>query len=106
MVDFLPSLRIRGRDDIQSSGVFHQITTGRVCNNNVPIAFLGSFALAALALQSTFQEHGESLGLILRDVELGGLHTHQALCATRNELHPKAREVLPPFDVFVTTPSP
>ena len=71
-----------------------------------PIAFLGSFALAAPALQSAFQQHGESLDPILRDVELGALPTQHALCATRNELHPKAREELPPFDVLVSTPSP
>ena len=34
-----------------------------------PIPFLGSFALAAPALESSFQEHGESLGPILRDVD-------------------------------------
>ena len=36
-----------------------------------PIAFLGSVALAAPTLESAFQKHGESLGPILRDVELG-----------------------------------
>ena len=71
-----------------------------------PIAFLGSFALAALALQSDFQQHGESLGPILRDVELGALPTQHALCAARNELDPKAREILPSFDVLVSTPPP
>ena len=71
-----------------------------------PIAFLGSFALAAPALQTTFQQHGESLGPVLRDVELGALPTQRALCAARNELDPKAREVLPPFDVLVSTPPP
>ena len=63
-----------------------------------PIAFLGSFALAAPALQLAFQQHGESLGPILRD-ELGALPTKRALCDARNELDPKARKVLPPFDV-------
>ena len=67
---------------------------------------MGSFALTALALQSVYQLHGESLGHILRDVELGALPTQRALCAARNELHPKAREVLPPFDVLVSTPPP
>ena len=71
-----------------------------------PIAFLGSFALAAPALQSAFQQHGESLGPIVRDVELGALPTHCALRAARNELDPKAREVLPPFDALVSTPPP
>ena len=37
------------------------------------ISFLGSIALAAPALESTFQRHGESLGPILRDVKLGAL---------------------------------
>ena len=69
-----------------------------------PIAFLGSFALAAPALQSAFQQHGESLGPILRDVELGALPMQRALCAARKELDPKAREVLPPFDVLVSSP--
>ena len=71
-----------------------------------PIAFLGSFALAASALLSDFQQHGESLGPILRDVELGALPPRRTLCAARNELDPKAREVLPPFDVLVSTPFP
>ena len=34
-VDFLPLLRSCGSDDILSSGTLHQITMGRVCNNNV-----------------------------------------------------------------------
>ena len=34
------------------------------------------------------------------------LPTQRALCAARNELHSKAHEVLPPFDVLVSTPSP
>ena len=38
--------------------------------------------------------------------ELGALPTQPALCAARNELDPKAREVLPPFDVLVSTPPP
>ena len=59
-----------------------------------PIAFVGSFALAAPALQSAFQQHGESFGPILRDAELGALPTQRALCAARDELHPKAREAL------------
>ena len=72
---------------------------GWVCSiPRSPIAFLGSFALAAPALQLAFQQHGESLGPILRD-ELGALPTKRALCDARNELDPKARKVLPPFDV-------
>ena len=71
-----------------------------------PIAFLGSFALAVSALQSALQQHCESLGPILRNVELGALPTQRALCAARDELDPKAREVLPPFDVSVSTPPP
>ena len=35
IVAFLPSLRISGNDKIMSSGALHQITTGRVCLNNV-----------------------------------------------------------------------
>ena len=35
IVGFLPSLHICGSDEIMSSGALHQITTGRVCNNNV-----------------------------------------------------------------------
>ena len=35
IVGFLPSLRICGSDEIICSGALHQITTGRVCNNNV-----------------------------------------------------------------------
>ena len=62
--------------------------------------------LAAHALESAFQKPGESLGPILRDVELKVLPTQRALYATRNELQPKARETLPPFDVPVSTPSP
>ena len=54
----------------------------------------------------SFEHIFESLGPILRDVELGGLPTQQALYAARNELDSKAREVLPPFDVLVSTPSP
>ena len=61
---------------------------------------------AAPTFQSAFQQHDESLGPILRDVELGALPTQRALCAVRNELDPKAREVLPPFDVLVSTPPP
>ena len=57
-----------------------------------PIVFLGSFALAAPALQPTFQHHGESLGPILRNFELGALPTQRALCTARNELDPKARK--------------
>ena len=71
-----------------------------------PIAFLKSFALAAPALHTAFQQHGESLGPILRDVKLGASPMQRALCAARNELDPKAREVLPPFDVLVPTPRP
>ena len=71
-----------------------------------PIAFLGSFSLAGPALLSAIQQHGESLGPTLRDVELGAIPTQRALCAARNELDPKACEVLPPFDVLVSTPPP
>ena len=46
---------------------------------------------------------GESLGPILCRVELP---TQRALRAARDVLHPMAREVLPPFDVFVSTPPP
>ena len=35
ILGFLPSLRVRGTDEIMSSGALHQIMTGRVCNNNV-----------------------------------------------------------------------
>ena len=59
-----------------------------------PIVFLGSFALRAPALESALQQHDESLDPIVRDVELGALPMQRALCAARNELHPKAREVL------------
>ena len=38
-----------------------------------PIAFLGLFALATPALESTSEKHNESLGPILCDVELGAL---------------------------------
>ena len=55
---------------------------------------------------STFREHGESLGPILRDEELRALTTQRALRVAGNELHPKAREVLPPFDGLVSTPPP
>ena len=44
-----------------------------------PITFLGSFALAAPALESDFLQHDESLGPILCNVELGALPTHHAL---------------------------
>ena len=71
-----------------------------------PIACLESFALAVPALQSAFQQHDESPDPILHDVELGALPTQRALCAARNGLHPKAREVLPPFDVLVSNISP
>ena len=69
-----------------------------------PLHFWGSFALAALALESTFQRHGDPLGSFLRDVGLGALPTQRALRAARNDLHPKARKVLPPFDGLVSTP--
>ena len=71
--------------------------------NLAPIAFLGSFARAAPALQSPFEQHGESLGPILRDVELGAIPTQRTLCAARNKLDPE--EALPPFDVLVSTPT-
>ena len=67
---------------------------------------MGSFVLAAPALRSAFQQHGESLGPILCGIELGTLPTQQALRAARDVLHPSAREVLPPFDAFVSYPSP
>ena len=87
---------------VLSEKVLHQPTP----QTRLPISHERSFALAAPAIESAFQEHGESLGPILRDVGLGAVPTQPALCATRNELHPKAREVLPPFDSLVSTPSP
>ena len=39
-------------------------------------------------------------------MKLGDLPTEQTLCVARNGLHPKARDVLPPFDGLVSTPSP
>ena len=62
--------------------------------------------VAAPTLQTAIQQHGESLGPILRDVELGALPTQRALRAARNELDPKTREVLPPFDVLASAPPP
>ena len=71
-----------------------------------PHCISGIIAPTAPALESTFQQHGESLGPILHDIEFGALPTKRALCIARNELYPKAREVLPPFDIFVSTPYP
>ena len=45
-------------------------------------------------------------GIILFDVELVALRTQQALRSARNRLHPRACEVLSPFDGLVSTPSP
>lgn len=43
--------------------------------------------------------HGQQfLGPLLSDVELRALPTQRPLRAARNELHPKGREILPPFD--------
>ena len=70
-----------------------------------PIAYLGSFALSALALESAFQQHGESLSILVRNVEMGTLPTQLALREARHVLHARACEVLPPFDSLVSPSS-
>ena len=62
---------------------------------------MGSFALAALALKSAFQQHGESLSIVVCNVEMGSLPTQLALRGARSALHARACEVLPPFDTLV-----
>ena len=67
-----------------------------------PIAYLGSFALAAPALESQFLQHGESLSIEVCNVEMGSLPTQLALTGARGALHARACEVLPPFDTVVS----
>ena len=70
-----------------------------------PIAYLGSFALAAPALESAFQQHGVFLSTTVCNVESGTLPTQLALCNARDALDIVARKALPPFYSMVSLSS-
>ena len=71
-----------------------------------PVAFIGSYALAAPALASAFQQHGLSFGPFFSTVDEGGLRTQIVLREARELLHPTARAALPPYATLAVASIP